>query len=99
MSADSNNDATQANLEPEGREQFEDVVKAFEQECLQMSDEPNFDTLIALIDRLEASLARGGLQEHKVKLSLIENRYTRVANCLQQFIVHPRARVTHDQLY
>jgi len=83
----------------EEREQFEHVVSAFERASLEIGDEPDFDTVIELIDRLERSLSRGGLQEHKVRLSQIENRYSRVAACLQQFIVHPKARVTHDQLY
>lgn len=99
MSTPNNNQDALNPAETEEREQFEDVVRAFEQECLLIADEPNFDTLIELIDRLEGSLAKGGLQEHKVKQALIENRYTRIANCLQQYIVHPKARVTHDQLY
>lgn len=92
------NEATDQSDPPEREDQFDDVVKRFERDVLLGDGPPDFTHLIELIDKLEKSCRKGGLLEHAIQQSIIENRYTRVASAITRAATHPEARVTHDQL-
>lgn len=80
------------------KEQFDEVVRAFELSFPVVNESPDFDLLIDLIDRLERACNKGGLQEHKIAQHLIENRYTRVASVISRVATHESARITHEQM-